>query len=212
MTKYEWESELKKKIKRLPKDEQNRVIDYYNELFEDRIEMGWQERQIIANFGTPSEVAARLLSDYSDVDSESTATISQLPNNASKLQSVSAAPPPAIVAGDGGKAVRPPRPRKSVGRRVLAVLGGIVGVILSIIFWSVGIALIVSGWVLLIGGLAAAVLSLFYLGGNTAGAIANLGTALLAAAIGLLLAGLTKRLIGFCTRSCRRVMKKKRRA
>ena len=35
MTKYEFETELKKKISRLPADEIKRVIEYYGELFED---------------------------------------------------------------------------------------------------------------------------------------------------------------------------------
>ena len=174
--------------------------------------MGWQEKQIIANFGNPSEVAVKILSEYTENNSETTLTLPPSYHNAIKTQTDAAPPPAKIAAADSGKAALPPH-RKSVIRKVLAVLGGIIGVILSIVFWTISIALIISGWVMLIGGLGTAILSLFYLGGNTAGAVANLGIALVAAAIGLFLAGLTKRLIKLCARSCRLVLKTtKRRA
>ena len=64
MTKYEFETELKKKISRLPADEIKRVIEYYGELFEDMAERGKSERDIIAEFGNPSDVAYKILSEY----------------------------------------------------------------------------------------------------------------------------------------------------
>lgn len=64
MTKYEWEHELKKNIHRLPADEIARVLDYYNEMFEDNIERGKSEREIIREFGNPADVADKILSEY----------------------------------------------------------------------------------------------------------------------------------------------------
>lgn len=64
MTKYEWEHELKKNIHRLPSDEIARVLDYYNEMFEDNIERGKSEREIIHEFGNPVDVADKILSEY----------------------------------------------------------------------------------------------------------------------------------------------------
>ncbi|MDE7106895.1 MAG: DUF1700 domain-containing protein, partial [Clostridiales bacterium] len=64
MTKYEWEHELKKNIHRLPADEIARVLDYYNEMFEDNIERGRNEREIIREFGNPVDVADKILSEY----------------------------------------------------------------------------------------------------------------------------------------------------
>lgn len=64
MTKYEWEKELKMNIHRLPDDEIQRVMDYYGELFEDNIERGKSEREIISEFGNPVDVADRILSEY----------------------------------------------------------------------------------------------------------------------------------------------------
>ena len=64
MTKYEWEYELKKNIHRLPVEEIARVLDYYNEMFEDNIERGKSEREIIREFGNPVDVADKILSEY----------------------------------------------------------------------------------------------------------------------------------------------------
>lgn len=64
MTKYEWESELKKNIHRLPDEEIKRVLEYYDELFEDKIEQGKSEREIIYGFGNPADVADKIMSDY----------------------------------------------------------------------------------------------------------------------------------------------------
>ncbi|MCM1289120.1 MAG: DUF1700 domain-containing protein [Corallococcus sp.] len=64
MTKFEWERQLKKGISGLPKSEQQRVLEYYNELFSDKIDAGMREREIIAEFGNPYDVANKLLVDF----------------------------------------------------------------------------------------------------------------------------------------------------
>lgn len=64
MTKYEWEKELKRNIHRLPDDEIARVLEYYNELFEDNIERGKSEREIVSEFGNPCDVADKIMSEY----------------------------------------------------------------------------------------------------------------------------------------------------
>lgn len=64
MTKYEWETELKKCMHRLPKAEQDKVLEYYGELFADQAENGMSEKQIINEFGNPSDVAFKIMTDY----------------------------------------------------------------------------------------------------------------------------------------------------
>lgn len=64
MTKFEWESELRKNIHRLPKSEIDQIFEYYNEIFNDKIESGMKEGEIIAEFGNPIDVADKILSDY----------------------------------------------------------------------------------------------------------------------------------------------------
>lgn len=64
MTKFEWERQLKKGISGLPHSEQQRVLDYYGELFSDKIDAGMSESEIIAEFGNPYDVANRILVDF----------------------------------------------------------------------------------------------------------------------------------------------------
>ena len=64
MTKYEWETELKKNIHRLPPDEIKRVMEYYGELFDDYAERGKRETEIIHEFGNPVDVADKIMSEY----------------------------------------------------------------------------------------------------------------------------------------------------
>ena len=64
MTKYEWERELKRHISALPKSEQAKIFDYYGEIFEDKIEAGMSESEIIREFGNPYDVARRILADF----------------------------------------------------------------------------------------------------------------------------------------------------
>ncbi len=67
MTKYEWETELKKNICRLPADEVKRVLEYYGELFDDMAERGKSEREIINEFGNPADVADNIFSEFEDI-------------------------------------------------------------------------------------------------------------------------------------------------
>ena len=64
MTKYEWETELRKNVHRLPDEEIRRVLEYYDELFADKIERGYTESEIVGQFGNPVDVADKILSEY----------------------------------------------------------------------------------------------------------------------------------------------------
>lgn len=64
MTKWEWESELKRYLSRLSQAEQERAMGYYRELFADKAEAGMTETRIIEEFGNPADVAQEILSEY----------------------------------------------------------------------------------------------------------------------------------------------------
>ncbi len=74
MTKFEWERRLRKGISGLPHSEQRRVLDYYSELFSDKIDAGMREEEIIAEFGNPYEVANKILVDFYSDGKETTET------------------------------------------------------------------------------------------------------------------------------------------
>ena len=64
MTKYEWEKELRRNLSRIPNNEAERALSYYDELFADKAEQGYSEREIINEFGNPFDVANSIIRDY----------------------------------------------------------------------------------------------------------------------------------------------------
>lgn len=101
MTKYEWETELKKNIHRLPPDEIKRVMEYYGELFDDYAERGKRETEIINEFGNPVDVADKILAEF---DSENAVAPDKQtePQNGDAPDSHGASPKDSISAGVGG--------------------------------------------------------------------------------------------------------------
>lgn len=62
MDKIEFISQLRKKLQSLPNDEANNAVAYYEEYFD---EAGPQfEARVIAELGSPSDVAAKILTNY----------------------------------------------------------------------------------------------------------------------------------------------------
>ncbi len=61
MNKSIFMSTLKKKLKRLPKDEIYNITNYYEEYFQDSNK---SEEEVIAELGSPSIIASQILSDY----------------------------------------------------------------------------------------------------------------------------------------------------
>ena len=64
MTKYEWEKELRRNLSRMPRHEAERALSYYGELFADKAEQGYSEREIVGEFGNPFDVATAIIRDY----------------------------------------------------------------------------------------------------------------------------------------------------
>ena len=62
--KNEWKNVLSKALKTLPADERRRVLEYYDELFADRIDDGQREADILAALGDPNDAAGKILADY----------------------------------------------------------------------------------------------------------------------------------------------------
>lgn len=64
MTRREWEEELTKYLSDLPKSECDRVLEYYEELYEDKRELNIKPQNIISEFGNPLDVATKILDEY----------------------------------------------------------------------------------------------------------------------------------------------------
>lgn len=68
MTEREWERLLYRHLKPLSREERRKIVEYYRELFGDKREAGKSEYEILLEFGSPSECAARILSEeYGEV-------------------------------------------------------------------------------------------------------------------------------------------------
>lgn len=187
MTKYEWESELKKNLHRLPADEIQRIFEYYDELFADKIERGYNECEIVSQFGNPVDVADKILSDY---DGETTREAEPVPPPALSRREIKRgkaetaddaasdrAPEPARIIPEPqtyGMERKEDGKRKKAGRRQGALNWGRVAVFLTVNFftgfaffiillsiWIVLFAVVAAGAACAVGGVAGTVISLF---------------------------------------------------
>lgn len=64
MTKTEFLKQLKKKLRMLPEQERQRVLDYYNELIEDEMEEGHSEADAVSRRGSIADIAEQTLREY----------------------------------------------------------------------------------------------------------------------------------------------------
>lgn len=109
MTKYEWDSELKRHIAGLPKEEQTKALEFYNELFEDKIESGYKEKRIIAEFGNPRDVADKILEEYNAGVSRAAAPVPTAPERQpSESTDLPVWPATAELPGGPSETVAPP--------------------------------------------------------------------------------------------------------
>ena len=77
MRKIEFERKLLSRIEMLPRIEKDKVIDYYNELYYDKLDSGFSEEAIVDSWGDPDDAAIKILSEsdktentYSDTADE----------------------------------------------------------------------------------------------------------------------------------------------
>lgn len=70
MTQNEFLSELKAHLSKIPKNEREKIVEYYAEIINDKIDEGKTEEQAVSELGSPEQVAQSVLEDYSDNDSK----------------------------------------------------------------------------------------------------------------------------------------------
>ena len=63
MTKDIFLNTLREKLSGLPQDDIEKLVDYYNEMLCDRIEIGMTEEEATADLGSPEEIAREILLD-----------------------------------------------------------------------------------------------------------------------------------------------------
>lgn len=70
MTQKAWEKALLKQLNGLPRAEKNAAIEYYREIYGDKLDAGYSEKEILREFGSPEACAKRILSEETDEPSE----------------------------------------------------------------------------------------------------------------------------------------------
>ena len=69
MTFRQWEKAFKKRLSRLPGEERERALDYYAELYGDKLDAGNSEREIVRGFGDPKAAADKIVAEWAESSS-----------------------------------------------------------------------------------------------------------------------------------------------
>ncbi len=59
----QWEKQLFRQLKVLPRKERMQILEYYREMYGDKLEAGWSEEAILLEFGSPEDCARRILAE-----------------------------------------------------------------------------------------------------------------------------------------------------
>ena len=187
MTKIEWIAELKKNTEKLPSEEQNRILEYYEELFSDKTESGMSEEEIINEFGNPRDVAEKLLNE-SPAEEEKTAVPQENikdGNTSSESKKTDEKPK---------QEYKPPvyeKKKRSAGSTLASLtllsLFGFVGLGVLIAVWAVILSVMVVGASAAFAGIVQFFVSFTLFNSGIGAALAQLGISIFAAGIGFII-------------------------
>jgi uncharacterized membrane protein len=184
MTYKEWESELLSFLQNLPKKEKNQAVEYYREMYGDKIDAGMSNEDILKNFGSPRLVAARILME-SATENESKETTEKITE--AKVQK--AKNELSNLAQKAKKSAKGFSVSKCVGWFfiTLLVLIPLFAVVISLIA-SLSAVTVAAGACALAGALASIASPFAFIFGHTGtGVLSLLGTSLCTAGVGALL-------------------------
>lgn len=161
MTYRQWEKAFRKRLSRLPKEERERALGYYAELYGDKLDAGVSESEIVREFGDPKAAADKIIEESAE------------------------------TAFAQGKTVRARTAGDTAARAAAVLLFLFVGLPLLAVLFSLavaGAALFLSGFAVILAGVAHVVyfLAQLYMYGG-AGYVAQIGIGLAAAGVGAML-------------------------
>ncbi len=180
MTYLIWEKQLLGYLKSQPAEDKKQIVDYYREMYYDKVERGESPEQVLSEFGDPKNCAAKIIIE-----------------NAADEEKTAHAPEKEYTAPKSEKRIEtyyPPR------RRVTGA--GVIGwffltVLLLIPLGAVWVSVVasfaaglVSGYAMILAGVLYAVASPFGMifGWSGALALAGVGTGIVTAGVGSILA------------------------
>ena len=185
MTYLVWEKQLLGYLKSQPEAEKKQIVDYYREMYNEKMERGLSNEQVLLEFGDPKNCAARILMEpaieeehkYSEATEKSKKQKSPKPDFDELITKVK---------------------RKTKGLSVGSAVGWFfITVILLIPLGAVAVsviatfaALALSGFVMILGGAVGAVASPFglFLGWSGGLTVSAIGTCVALAGVGAIFA------------------------
>lgn len=187
MTKNEWIAELKKNTEKLPSEEQNKILEYYEELFSDKTESGMDEEEIINEFGNPRDVAEKLLNESSAEEEKTAAPQENIKDGNTSSDSKKTEEKPK-------EEYKPPvyeKKKRSTGSTLafitLLLLFGFVGLGILIAVWAVILSVVVVGASAAFAGIVQFFVSFTLFNSGIGAALAQLGISIFAAGIGFII-------------------------
>ena len=189
MTKHEWTIELKKHLAPLPLEDLARTLEYYDELFADKLEAGLGESQILYSFGNPSDAAKKILDEHALYPTQAQTSITPIRPDADTAPPAAAKPPK----------VRQPQGNYPIWMIPLAIIGGLIllgpaiGVLATIFavfvsVWAIVGSLLISGAAIALSGLIAIVMSFYSMATVGLGSgLVQLGISIAAIGVGIIL-------------------------
>ncbi len=177
MTYIQWRDELDGYLRILPKDEREKVFDYFSEMYADKRDAGFKEREIIAEFGAPYDAAQRILHE-ADCDSEDNPYPAEARVRGAENSADNHKAEPERKGGHGFL-----RALTSILLCLPVTCLAIIIFAIAIVFACVPVSVIIGGFAVIgaaIGGMASA--------GNVVGALHILGTGIIIVGAGFMLA------------------------
>ncbi len=164
MRQIEWESRLLEKLKPLGDDERFTIVEYYREMFADRVEAGATPDAVLEEFGEPEECARKILQEAGK-DEDSAGVVGKKTRKQKWT--------PSIIVGMSFLTLLLILPLAGGAVSVIAVLG----------------ACCITGGALVLGGGIYAVASLFFglFGMEVGGIMMHCGMGIAAVGIGFLM-------------------------
>ncbi len=194
MTSAEYLYDLRKRLRKLPPQEVDQAMRYYEEYFAEAGPEG--EAEIINRLGTPAQVASAIISDYAlkDMGSTGASVNAGVAGSTGGAEGFAGNP----TAHNASQPVRKSSSLKTMWIVILAVLASPIAIpvaiaLLFVVFavlialFCVFLALFVSALVMAVTGLVAVGLSIVALFSQPIDALAMMGVGLICASLGLAL-------------------------
>lgn len=194
VTKSEFETSLRMRLKGIPQNEVDRYVEYYKEMIDDRIDEGMDEDAAVAAVGHPDDIEARIRAE------RMTPPVSAPADQNNQKRKLSGGAIAAIIIGC-----------IILSPLLLGLLGAAIGIVLGLLgaafgLFAAAIAIYVSFYVITAAGFGLMFISIFsFTAGLPANGLFMLGAGFFLAGISILLIIALNRLLAVIFRAIGRL-------